>query len=252
MCQKKSYFLSFWQQFLVSSVDLSKREECRVHVRNRIICLEGHPVISHGVPYSSQQGSSNSHFLQGPCRIPSHSSSCTFILVISTPHREGTLTPILQMKTQDTSQICTSWISWRGFQITLNQPYAGAATESNSSDFLSSSLPVPQEQGVMVWGRCTENLPRRAPNTFSATSFLPGGCVSIAASAREGWSTELGLLFFTQHESNSADASIGRICTHCPEYNLNLLPALGPEIGISAFQLPFPWHTGCCCCTQTG
>lgn len=87
------------------------------------------------------------------------------------------------------------------------------------------------------------------------THFLPpppGGCVSIAASAREKWSTDLGqLLFFTQHESSSADTSIGRICTHCPECNLNLLPALGSEIGISAFQLPFPWHTGCCC-TQTG
>lgn len=62
--------------------------------------------------------------------------------------------------------------------------------------FILTALSVLQEQGVMGWGRCTENLLRRAPHTFSATSSLPGGCASIALSARERWSTELGQLLF--------------------------------------------------------
>lgn len=149
------------------------------------------------------------------------------------------------MKTQDTYQICTSWISPLGFKITLNQHYTGADAESNSSDFLPSSLPCLYSKNRESWADVD------ALKICPGEPLLPGGCAGITASER--WRTELGQLrFFTQHESNSADASIDTICIHCPECNLNLLSALGSEIGISAFQLPFPWHTGCCCCTQTG
>lgn len=157
------------------------------------------------------------------------------------------------MKTQDTRQICTSWISWRGFQITLNQRYVVAVTESNSSDFLSSSLPCLYSRNRESWAEVDA---LKICSGEPQTHFLPPPpCLeavraSLSVPGRDGAQSWGSCFFFTQHESNSADASIGRICIHCPECNLNLLPALGSEI-TSAFQLPFPQHTGCCCCCCT-